>query len=333
MIETDLTFLAHMKALRFDRTGSLDDLKIVDASKPRAASGEALVQIKAAAINPSDVKNVLGKMHETTVPRIPGRDFAGIVVEGPPEWIDRKVFGSGGGLGFGRDGTHAEFTAVSVTGLNPLPKNLSFEQAAAMGVAYMTAWSAVMTTAKIQPRETILITGTTGAVGGAAAKIARKQGAHVIGTSRHAADIPGLSDPAVEHWVGLDAGDLSTSIHALTQGRGVDIVFDVIGGAMFEPCLKSLAARGRHIAIASNPDPRVSFNLVDFYHRELRLFGVDSLKIGFEESASILSGLTPGIEDGTFPPPAIKTCGFSDAIKAYHLVNEGKAREKQILVL
>jgi len=332
MIETDLTFLAHMKALRFDRTGSLDDLKIVDAPKPRAASGEALVQIKAAAINPSDVKNVLGKMHETSVPRIPGRDFAGVVLEGPSEWINRKVFGSGGNLGFGRDGTHAEFAAIPVAALNPLPKNLSFEQAAAMGVAYMTAWSAVVTTAKIQPGETILITGTTGAVGGAAAKIARKQGAHVIGTARRAADIPSLSAPAVEHWVGLDAGDLPASILSFTQGRGVDVVFDVIGGAMFEPCLKSLAFRGRHIAIASNPDPRVSFNLVDFYHRELRLFGVDSLKIGFGDSANILRGLTPGIEDKTFPPPAVKARSFSDAIEAYRLVGEGKVREKQILV-
>jgi NADPH:quinone reductase len=320
-----------MKALQFERTGSLDDLKNVEISKPRPANGEVLVQIKAAAINPSDVKNVLGKMHETSVPRIPGRDFAGVVVEGPSEWTNRKVFGSGGNLGFGRDGTHAEFVAVPVAALNPLPKNLSFEQASAMGVAYMTAWSAVVTTAKIQPGEMILITGTTGAVGGAAAKIARKQGAHVIGTSRRAADIPGLSDPAVEHWIGLDAGNLSASVLALTQGRGVDVVFDVIGGAMFEPCLKSLASRGRHIAIASNPDPRVSFNLVDFYHRELRLFGVDSLKISFEESASILRGLTPGIEDESFPPPALKCRSFSEAIDAYRLVGEGKVREKQIL--
>src|SRR5277367_5891084 len=139
-----------MKALQFDKTGSLDYLKIIDAPKPRPTSGEALIQIKAAAINPSDVKNVLGKMHETSVPRIPGRDFAGVVVEGPSEWLNQKVFGSGGNLGFGRDGTHAEFVTVPLAALNPLPKSLSFEQAAAIGVAYMTAWAAVVTTAKIK---------------------------------------------------------------------------------------------------------------------------------------------------------------------------------------
>src|SRR5271156_1959534 len=170
-----------MKALQFDKTGSLDYLKIIDAPKPRPTSGEALVQIKAAAINPSDVKNVLGKMHETSVPRIPGRDFAGIVVEGRSDLLNRQVFGSGGNLGFGRDGTHSQFVTVPATAINPLPKNLSFEQAAAIGVAYMTAWAAVVATAKTQPGETILITGTSGAVGSAAAKIAKKMGARVIG--------------------------------------------------------------------------------------------------------------------------------------------------------
>src|SRR6202453_4304823 len=321
-----------MRAMQFDKVGSLDYLKIVDTPKPRPVSGEVLVQIKAAAINPSDVKNVLGKMHETSVPRIPGRDFAGVVAEGPPEWINRKVFGSGGNLGFGRDGTHAEYVAVPVSALNPLPKNLSFEQAAAMGVAYLTAWAAVVLTARIQAGETILITGTTGAVGDAAAKIARKLGARVIGTVRKSADIPGLSTSVINHWLGLDAGDLASAVFAATAGKGVDVVFDLVGGPMFEPCLKSAPPRGRSVAIASNPDPRVSFNLVDFYHRESRLLGVDSVKLSFEESAAILCGLTPGIEDGTFRPPATRTVSFSGIVEAYRLLGGGKVKEKLVLV-
>jgi NADPH2:quinone reductase len=321
-----------MKVLRFEKAGSLDELKLGEVSRPVPRAGEVLVQVKAAAINPSDVKNVLGKMHETSTPRIPGRDFAGIVVEGPADWINKEVFGSGGDLGFGRDGTHAEYFCATVTALNPLPKGLSFQQAAAMGVAYMTAWAAVVTTAKIQLGETILITGTTGAVGGAASRIAKKRGARVIGTARKASEIATSGNAFVDHWIGLDTGELFTSVFAATDGKGADVVFDVVGGAMFEPCLKSLALRGRHIVIASNPDPRVSFNLVDFYHRESRLLGVDSLKLSFEETAEILRGLTPGIEDGTFPPPVIQTRSFNDALEAYRLVGEGKVKEKQILV-
>src|SRR5258708_34986227 len=132
-----------MRALKFYQCGSLDGLHVEEVSVPIPAAGEVLVEVKAAAINPSDVKNVQGKMHETTVPRIPGRDFAGMIVKGPDELLGRSVFGSGGNLGFGRDGSHAEHVAVPVTVVIPLPKNLSFEQAAGIGVAYITALGAL----------------------------------------------------------------------------------------------------------------------------------------------------------------------------------------------
>src|SRR5271168_3898599 len=110
-----------MRALKFYQTGSLDNLRIEEVPMPIPAAGELLLQVKAAAINPSDVKNVQGKMHETTVPRIPGRDFAGTIVQGPDELLGKPVFGSGGNLGFGRDGSHAEYLAVPVTAVIPLP--------------------------------------------------------------------------------------------------------------------------------------------------------------------------------------------------------------------
>ena len=101
-----------MRALKFDQGGSLDDLHIEEVPLPTPASGEVLVEVKAAAINPSDIKNVQGKMHETTVPRIPGRDFAGVIVKGPDQLLGQSVFGSGGNLGFGRDGSHAEYLTI-----------------------------------------------------------------------------------------------------------------------------------------------------------------------------------------------------------------------------
>jgi NADPH:quinone reductase len=110
-----------MRALKFYQTGSLDDLRIEEVPQPTPESGELLVQVKAAAVNPSDIKNVQGKMHETTVPRIPGRDFAGTIVEGPAEVLGQSVFGSGGNLGFGRDGSHAEFVAIPAAAVIPSP--------------------------------------------------------------------------------------------------------------------------------------------------------------------------------------------------------------------
>src|ERR1700731_3061501 len=208
-----------MRALKFHHTGSLDDLRFEEVSPPTPGPGEVLIQVKAAAINPSDIKNVQGKMHETTVPRIPGRDFAGVVVKGPDKLLRQPVYGSGGNLGFGRDGSHAEYVVVPVTAIVPLPRKLSFEQAAGIGVAYITAWAALINAAQLQAGETALILGTTGAVGSAAARIAHELGARVIGTIRKASDIPPAGVIPVGDWIDLESTDLASGIRKLTNGR------------------------------------------------------------------------------------------------------------------
>ena len=321
-----------MRALKFYQTGSLDNLHLEEVTVPIPAEGEVLVEVKAAAINPSDVKNVQGKMHETTVPRIPGRDFAGMIVKGPDERLGQSVFGSGGNLGFGRDGSHAQYLAVPFTAVLPLPRNLGFEQAAGIGVAYITAWAALVNAAQIQAGQTALILGTTGAVGSAAARIAHKLGARVIGTARKASEIPAGSVLPVDDWIDLQAVDLAAGVRTLTGGRGADIVLDVVGGTMFEKCLSALAWRGRQVAISSSHEPQVSFNLVNFYHNELRLLGVDSLKLSFEETAEILRRLTPGIESGIFPPPRVETFPLEEGPRLYRDMAESKIKSKPILI-
>jgi len=321
-----------MRALRFEKTGSLDELTIRDIPIPRPAAGEVLVQVKAAAINPSDIKNVLGKMHDTTVPRTPGRDFAGIVVESSKELLGKSVFGSGGNLGFGRDGSHAEFLVIPAIAVLPLPHNVSFEQGAGIGVAYMTAWAALVNLARIEKGETALITGTAGAVGSIAARIAHHFGARVFGTARSSADLAKAGDLPVEAWIDLQKTDLAEGVRAATAGRGVDVVFDVIGGAMFEKCLRSLAWRGRQVVIASNPEPRVTFNLVDFYHNESRLLGLDSLKLSFEEAAEILRSLSPGLESGEFPPPKVETYPLDHGPKLYRDIAASTIKGKIVLI-
>jgi NADPH:quinone reductase len=321
-----------MHALRFEKTGSLDDLRIQDIAVPEPAAGEVLVQVKAAAINPSDIKIVQGKMHGTTVPRTPGRDFAGIVVKGPKELMGTSVFGSGGTLGFGRDGSHAEFVAVPAYAVLPLPRNAGFEQGAGIGVAYMTAWAALVNAARLQKGETVLITGTTGNVGGIAARIAHRLGARVYGTVRSTADLANTGGLPVEAWIDLQTAELADGVRAATAGRGVDVVLDVIGGAMFEKCLRALAWRGRHVVIASNPEPRVEFNLVDFYHNESRLLGVDSLKLDFGETAEILRSLTPAIESGDLPLPRVETYPLVRAPEVYRGIASSAIKGKAVLV-
>jgi NADPH:quinone reductase-like Zn-dependent oxidoreductase len=321
-----------MRALRFEKTGSLDGLAVVEMPRPVAGAGEVLVQIKAAAVNPSDVKNVLGKMHQTTLPRTPGRDFAGIVVEGPSAMIGQPVFGTGGNLGIGRDGSHAEFLALPAEAALPLPKGLGFASAAGVGVAYMTAWAALVNAANLQPGEVVLILGTTGAVGSAAARIARRRGARVLGTVRKAADLAAAQELPVDAWINLETTDLAAGARDATNGKGANVVFDLVGGPMFEPCLGALAHRGRQVAISSSPEPRVSFNLVNFYHNESRLLGVDSLAISFAEAGNILRELTPGFESGDFPAPEVQTFPLAQGPDVYRRMNEARLAGKAVLV-
>jgi NADPH:quinone reductase len=322
-----------MRALRFHKTGSIDNLMVEEVPMPAAAPGEVLVEVKAAAINPSDIKNVQGKMHVTTVPRIPGRDFAGLIIKGSEgQVVGQPVFGSGGDLGFARDGSHAEYLAVPAAAAVPLPKNLSFAQAAGIGVAYLTAWTALVNAADIKPGEHVLILGTTGAVGSAAARIAHSVGARVIGTARNKSRIPPAGFLPVDHWIDLESMDLGSGARQATKGRGADVVFDLVGGQMFEASLSALAWRGRQIAIGSSPEPRVSFNLVDFYHNESKLFGVDSLKLSFQDTGDILRRLTTGFESGDFPPPEVETYPLDQGPAVYRDMNVSKIKGKPVLL-
>ena len=128
-----------MKALRFREFGLPSVLRIEEIPRPEPYDGEALVKVKAAAINPSDVKNVAGLFSGTTLPRTPGRDFSGMVVAGK-KYEGEEVWSSGPGLGITRDGAQAEYVTIPEEALSLKPRTLSLEQAAAIGVPFITAW-------------------------------------------------------------------------------------------------------------------------------------------------------------------------------------------------
>ena len=120
--------------------------------------------------------------------------------------------------------------------------------------------------------------------------------AHVIGADR--TDRPSEADV----FVNTTTKDLAEECKRATDGKGVDIIYDTVGGPLFEPCLKSLAPHGRQIAINSAGDRRVSFDLIDFYHQSLHLIGVDSMKFSGVEIAGMLNSLKPGFERGQLKP-------------------------------
>jgi len=314
-----------MKALRFAEFGPPAVLRIEELAIPKPGEGEALVRVKAAGINPSDIGDVAGRFEHTTLPRTPGRDFAGVVAEGK-QHEGEEVWGSAPNLGIVRDGSHAEYVVVPVETLALKPKSLSMEQAGAIGIPYITAWASVVEAARIQPGETILIIGAAGAVGKAATQIANWKQVRVIGADTKSNPIPGT-----ESVVNTKTEDLRERVMELTAGKGVDAVFDTVGGALFEPALRSLGLRGRHVVISSRGEPRVSFNLVDFYHNFSSLFGVDSYGLTARQVGHIAAEIARGFEAGVLKPPPVEIVPFEKAVDAYGRVASGLAKAKQVL--
>lgn len=314
-----------MKTLLFESYGPPGVLKLVDVQKPEPGRGEVLIRIEATAINPSDVKNVAGHFH-SPVPRVPGRDFAGVVVGGEAN-IGTEIWGSGPGFGVARDGAHTEYVVMPVEWVSKKPASLSMEQAAAVGVPYVTAWSALVRVGDVAPGEVVLIVGVSGAVGRAATQIAHWRGARVIGAATSARN-PSGADAIID----TTTGELDKEVRVLTEGKGVDLVLDAVGGHMFEPSLRSLRAGGRQIAITSSMDRRVSFDLIDFYRNRSRLLGVNTMVLTGSETAEILDELRHGFDNGHLLPPEVSTWPFERAVEAYEAVARGGARTKQLLV-
>ncbi|WNC93089.1 zinc-binding alcohol dehydrogenase family protein [Paraburkholderia sp. FT54] len=312
-----------MKAIQFKSFGSPEMLEYTDLPTPQADADNVVVQIKAASVNPSDVKNVSGHFEHTVLPRTPGRDFSGVVVDGPQAWLGAEVWGTGGDIGFTRDGTHAEFIKVPLAALSRKPKTLSHAEASAIGVNFVVAWLGTVEYAQLQAGETIAVIGAGGGVGGAVVQIAKARGARVISVDRHPLDANTPAGRLIDEFVPFDENS-TDRLRALTDGAGADVVYDTVGGVAFETALSLVKRRGRVLEISGTGKRRVEFDLVDFYHNETQLLGVDSAKLGVAESAPLMTALVEGFETGKLTGPAIaQTFPLERAREAYEAVAAG----------
>jgi NADPH:quinone reductase len=312
-------------ALRFDHFGDPHVLYLASLPDPVAEPDEAVIAVKAASVNPSDLKNVAGQMGGTRLPRIPGRDFAGVVVDGPHEWIGAEVWGTGGDMGFTRDGSHADLLAIPPAALARKPEHLSFEEASAVGVNFVTAWLGAAEIAQLAPGETIVVFGVSGGVGGAVAQVGHALGARVLGADRvrPAAGTPAAS--IIEEFITLDGSsdDVGAHIRRLTGGKGADVVYDAVGGVTTPTALAALAQRGRLVVISTVGTRTVQIDLVDLYRNETRILGCNSLNLDVAESGTRLNLLTPYFESGQFHPlPITSRYDLDHGMDAYLAVED-----------
>jgi NADPH:quinone reductase len=296
----------------------------------RAVATDVLVEIRAAAINPSDAKAAIGMMPYAIFPRTPGRDFAGVVIDGPQEWIGREVFGSSGDLGIRRDGTHATHLVVESDALVEKPASITSEEAAGIGVPFVTAQEGFRRSGMPRPGETVLILGLNGKVGQAAAQIAAWRGASVIGAVRKDEPFAGeVSGPVAVINSGKD--DVAAKVRELTNGKGVDIVYNTVGEPYYEAGQKSLAILGRMIFIAAFKQT-VPFDIFAFYRGRHTYVGIDTLSLSSVATGEVLRELQPGFASGHLRPfPILPSAIFPlTAAKEAYAAVLGSSRDRMV---
>lgn len=228
-----------------------DDLsgaRLTEWPEPEAGPGEVKVRVRAASLNYPDILMCQGKyQHKPELPFVVGMELAGEVVacgEGVSDVEPgERVCG-----GFTKTGAFAEYAILKAEGLRRIPENFDYAQAAAYGAAYLTAYVALFRRGQLQAGETLLVHGASGGVGMAAVDVGRLLGATVIATSTSDLKLKALSDYGAHHVINIRNG-FRERVKELTDGRGADVIYDSIGGDVFDESVRCIAFDGRLLVI------------------------------------------------------------------------------------
>ncbi|MBN8183802.1 quinone oxidoreductase family protein [Roseibium aggregatum] len=303
-----------------EKSPDLDNLLIdvIEPAVPQHGPGQVLVEIRAAGVNPSDVKASLGHMPHAVWPRVPGRDFAGVVVDGPAHLIGKEIWGGGGELGITQNGSHAKYMALPQAAVREKPVNFTMEEAGSIGVPFITAFEGLREAGGVQPWDNVLVCGANGKVGQAAIQLATMAGATVFGVEYKPMEFLGHSAQPIEMF-DSSSQDVAELVREKTGGRGADIVFNTVGSPYFEMANKALAKQGRQVFI-STFDRAVDFDIFTFFRGRHKFIGIDTLALDSVYGAKIFDVLKPKFEAGVLKPFPVNpetVYGFDDAAKAY----------------
>jgi NADPH:quinone reductase-like Zn-dependent oxidoreductase len=286
-----------MKAALFDVHGGPDVLRIGDVPAPEPGTGQVRVRVVAAALNHLDLWVRRGLPVEIPLPHIGGSDIAGTIDRVGPDvtgWRegDRVVLNPS--LSCGRcewcrageeplcpqyriigehvAGGFAEYVVAPVANLYRVPDGYPLERAAAAPLAFLTAWRGLLTRGRLERGQSVLITGASGGVATAALQIARMAGAqvHALTTSEHADRVRALG---ADHVHDREAVDFSREVWRITEKRGLDVVFDSVGAAIFPQCVRALGRGGRLVVYGGTTGPKVELDVRQLFWRQSEVVG------------------------------------------------------------
>ncbi|MFT4518331.1 MAG: NADPH2:quinone reductase [Halioglobus sp.] len=252
-----------MKAVICKEHGLPEKLEMVtDWAEPEVGESEILIDVKAAGLNFPDVLMIQGKYQmQPDMPFIPGGECAGDVIAVGDKVtrykVGDKVISAGG------SGAFCQRIAVHEFGAFPMPEGLSYEQAAGVCITYFTSYYALKQRANIQPGETMLVLGAAGGVGTTAIELGKLMGAKVIAAASTDEKLELCKKLGADEVINYSETSVKDAVKEMTGGKGVDVVYDPVGGDFSEPALRSMGWNGRYLVIgfASGPIPKIPLNL------------------------------------------------------------------------
>ena len=252
-----------MKAVLCESFGPAENLTLADIEAPQLLPGHVIVEIRACALNFPDVLMIEGKYQSLPpFPFTPGGEFAGVVSEVADDvqnWqLGDEVFGACG------HGAMAEHICVSAKSLRAKPQSMGFAQASGISTTYGTSYYALKQRANLQAGETLLVLGAAGGVGLAAVELGKAMGARVIAAASSPEKLRIAQQAGADDLIDYRDGELKEKVKTLTEGKGVDVIYDPVGGPMFDQCMRCINWGGRVLIVGfvGGDIPKVPTNLI-----------------------------------------------------------------------
>jgi NADPH2:quinone reductase len=304
-------------------------MRIEDVSDPKASAGQVVVKIAAAGVNPVDAYVRLGSYaRKPALPYTPGSDAAGVIEsvgEGVRIKQGTRVYTSGS-----MSGVYAEKALCSESHVHELPEHVSYSQGAGIYVPYATAYRALFQRAHATAGETVLVHGASGGVGIAAVQIARAAGLKVFGSAGTAKGRELVLQQGAHEALDHKAADHMEKALALTDGRGVDIVLEMLANVNLDKDLKALAPGGRIVVIGSRGQTQIDPR--DTMTRDAAILGMLLFLTPERDLKAIYSGLYAGLANGTLRPVVGKELPLAEAPRAHREILEASALGKIVLI-
>ena len=319
-----------MKAIRVHGFGGPEVLRLEEVPTPQPGPGEVLVRMQAIGVNPVETYIRAGKYARLpALPYTPGNDGAG-VVEQIGDSVTRFKPGDRVYTAGSISGTYAEFALCKTEQVHQLPANVSFAQGSAMGTPYATAYRGLFQRADAKPDETVLVHGASGGVGTAAVQLARARGLRVFGTAGSDQGRKLVREQGAHEVFDHRAPDQFEQIMKATDGRGVDVIVELLANVNLAKDLTILAKSGRVAIIGSRG--RVEIDPRDAMQRDADLRGMVLPNTPPAEMASIHAALVAGLEKGTLRPVIGKEFPLAEAAEAHRAVMGSGAFGKIVLL-